>query len=81
MFINTTLHNITILYFQIELLEWITFFDEMGDSFNFFDDILFDDSNLNLNFSGSVNPFSYGIDVGCLMLVNINLWQVAPTEK
>ena len=84
--IKTTVSNITIPYFKVESLEWVTSLAEMGESLDSLHEIVTNISNPYLNFSNmnfpeGVNPFAYGTDVGRLTMVNTVPWQPAPREN
>ena len=84
--INTTLSNITVPYFKVESLEWVTSLNDTGTDLDLARDVIENINNpylnfSNMNFNGGQNPFAYGTDVGRLSLVNTELWQPAPTDN
>ena len=84
--INTTVSNITVPFFRVESLEWITSLDESGDDLDSPREVIKDRSNpylnfSNMNFGTGLNPFAYGTDVGRLTLVNTAPWRPAPVDN
>jgi hypothetical protein len=81
--LNSTLANVTVPYFQIHSLAWITSADQVKNNIGHLEQIISSSEAPALNYSSelSYNPFSFGTDKGRLVLVNDVPWVPAPYDE
>jgi hypothetical protein len=68
--VNRTLANVTVPYFEIHLLDWVTSPEEVKNDKDLLDQIISDQYAPTLNISQSLNTFNTGTDAGRLVVVN-----------
>jgi hypothetical protein len=83
MALNSTLANVTVPYFQIHSLDWITSADQVKNDIEHLEQIISSPEAPTLNYSSELfdNPFSFGTDKGRLVLVNDVPWVPAPFDN
>ncbi|RDW58615.1 hypothetical protein BP6252_13091 [Coleophoma cylindrospora] len=68
--LNSTFENITMPYFAISSLQWMSSNEQAGDDLDMLNDVAWNDSNSLLGFSDNFNPFEISTDPGRLTMVN-----------
>lgn len=81
--LNSTLANVTVPYFQIHSLTWITSADQVKNDIEHLEQVISAREAPALNYSSELsdNPFSFGTDKGRLVLVNDVPWVPAPYDE
>jgi hypothetical protein len=81
--LNSTLANVTVPYFQIHSLSWITSADQVKNDIEHLEQIISNPEAPALNYSSELsnNPFSFGTDKGRLVLINDVPWVPAPYDE
>ena len=84
---RTTLENVTVPYFEIHSLDWITAADQVEKNIGHLEGVISNTSAPGPNYGGELNssrlsdnPFSAGTGVGRLVLVNDIPWTPAPSQ-
>jgi hypothetical protein len=79
--LNSTLANVTIPYFEIHSLDWVTSADEIEDDKDLLDQVISNQYAPTLNISQPLNPFNTGTDAGRLVMVNEAQWTPANVNE
>ena len=79
--VQSSLSNVTIPYFQIHSLDWVTSAEEIAGDRDLLDQIIQNQYAPTLNISQPLNPFNMGTDAGRLVMVNEAPWIAAPTNE